>query len=205
MKKILLIFAALVAVLAVSTAWADDLNPPGWRGDDRTLHVEWSFGENNPNPMPDVLETTLTDPIATCAVAGEQPFTNYESEYLGRQGVYKYEDYIRIELSNFPDEFDYKLIWLQITYTEDEPYIITDPAATSRELEQLLDLGDGWFHATYSIIIEPNPPSEVIFISPIPCAQFVDQIVIDTICIPEPVTVCLLGLGALALLRKRRP
>ena len=36
-------------------------------------------------------------------------------------------------------------------------------------------------------------------------AEFVDQIVIDTICIPEPVTVCLLGLGALALLRKRRP
>ena len=27
---------------------------------------------------------------------------------------------------------------------------------------------------------------------------------IDTICVPEPTTICLLGLGALAMLRRRR-
>ena len=33
---------------------------------------------------------------------------------------------------------------------------------------------------------------------------FVDQLVVDTICIPEPATMSLLALGGLALLRRKR-
>ena len=37
-----------------------------------------------------------------------------------------------------------------------------------------------------------------------PAMIALDEIVIDTICIPEPATIALLGLGGLALIRRRR-
>ena len=48
--------------------------------------------------------------------------------------------------------------------------------------------------------IEPNPAFEIVRIDG---AVMVDEIVIDTICIPEPASLALLGLGGLALMRRR--
>jgi hypothetical protein len=52
------------------------------------------------------------------------------------------------------------------------------------------------------LIIRPNPNFEQIFIRPRDCQVFVDCITIETQCIPEPMTMGLLGLGSL-LLRRR--
>ena len=45
---------------------------------------------------------------------------------------------------------------------------------------------------------------EEIWIRPAECTTYIDELVIDTICVPEPATIFLLGLGGMALLRKRR-
>ena len=63
--------------------------------------------------------------------------------------------------------------------------------------------GDGWMHTTYYFEVEPNPDLEFIglFFTDLIA---VDQVVIDTICIPEPITISLLGLGGLVLIRRRK-
>ena len=60
-----------------------------------------------------------------------------------------------------------------------------------------------WYTYNYGLTIEPNPTSETVTITVPECAV-IDQIVVDTICIPEPGTLGLLVLGGLAVLRRRR-
>jgi len=59
-----------------------------------------------------------------------------------------------------------------------------------------------WYTYNYGLTIEPNPTSETITIT-VPECTVIDQIVVDTICIPEPASLGLLVLGSLALLRRR--
>ena len=67
-----------------------------------------------------------------------------------------------------------------------------------------IDLGDGWTLSKFLIVADIfNPDVEFLGLFPsLPIA--LDQIVIDTICIPEPITISLLGLGGLLLIRRRK-
>ena len=63
--------------------------------------------------------------------------------------------------------------------------------------------GDGWMHTKFYFEVEPNPDEEFFGVF-WEGAVAIDQVVIDTICIPEPITMSLLGLGGLLLIRRRK-
>jgi len=207
--KRLLVFAALVAVLAVSTAWAEDLNPPDWRGQENTTYQQWEFGDDSLSPAPDYASDPYPLQPPAMDIPDTWPNTVHLAEYLDMGGVWRLEspDDIWVTIQNYENENPLKYIWMQITYASEggtPPLVLTNPVYSANIVSDPVLLGEHWY-VTYDITIEPNPPSEVIVIQPDACTTYIDEIVIDTICIPEPVTVCLLGLGALALLRKRRP
>ncbi len=67
---------------------------------------------------------------------------------------------------------------------------------------------DGWVTEVLKFRLEPNPPWEILTMGEfISYPAYVDQVVIDTICIPEPGTLVLLAVGCVRLLvrpRRRR-
>ena len=196
----------MILFLMSSVVWADDLNQPTWRGLDRTTYQRWEFG-NSMNPTGPEADFSNTQGVASLTVAGDFPYTAWLAENGSAGGVWRFEDYISVEIANFNEAYPLKEIWIQLTYSAEfgeSPTVVTNPTASWVEEISKVALGDDYWHLTYSIGIEPNPSMETIYIQPRGCTMYLDELVIDTICIPEPATILLLGLGGLSLLRRRR-
>ena len=236
MKRLLKICLATVMVLAATApTQADDIFPPPWLGQDRTLYAgwdTWGFGLIAPG-----------DPIApdywdSNPSLGDSPegYTDvgatYLSEYTSSTGGGKRYDVIELTddfalyawLPNFPPD-DRKHVWVQITYapTDWDPVNETytqvpllgyyTPGGENVENLHFVDVslhGDGWVTEAYAFDIVPNPEEEILalgfqnFAGSSMYPGYVDQIVIDTICVPEPATAALLSLAGLTLIRRRR-
>jgi len=152
--------------------------------------------------------------IPTTAILGNFPGTDwYVSDPFGRDeyGIWVTESWIEVYVPNTGDTAPgtWKEIILQMTHDAGALYnyvarISTDPDAKELTLLEATLLPSGYMYARWGITIEPNPTGETIYIQPSFCSLYVDEIVVDTICIPEPATIALLGLGGLILLKRRR-
>jgi hypothetical protein len=214
MKKSL---ASLVVLLLISASASAvvlcDSDPAPFRGGVNTTLQTWGFDTNANPAFPNVVENPYGMPQVDL-VGGFAANTVWLDQDNGHQGVWVVDRSIYSDMvatvDNNPVRNAYKEIWLQITYSAQNGeapmiYVVPDGnlnAYAPMNLVSKTAVDNNYFHAVYSLTIRPNPNFEQIFIRPRDCQVYVDCITIETQCIPEPMTMGLLGLGSL-LLRRR--
>jgi len=209
------LLAVVVCVAVAAPALADDFLPPEWRGNENTTLQKWEFIDNQmtmippepgwgtPLPSTHVLEV-VPDPTHPEWIP-EDDATWYGS---GRQGIWPLSGHMDVMVDNFNPLNDWKVMWIQLTWHESvsgaKPQIegLTPPFTTQEivyESEQ--PLCGGWMHTAWEVWIMDNPPDETFQIYG---DVLVDELVVDTWCMPEPATLGLLSLGGLAMAAARR-
>ncbi|HSW46128.1 MAG TPA: PEP-CTERM sorting domain-containing protein [Phycisphaerae bacterium] len=208
----LMLVAGLVA--GVSPALGDDFSPPPWRGTSGSSWAQWEFNTagqpiaNPPNsgfyPAPDGGVLPYGTPTAQAHPGAGQ---SWQNSWDGRKGVWPLSGEIFIWMPNRPITNDYKDIQIQLTW---QPQAVGNVPVVGFSLNQFdpytwmteesRDPVGNWFHSIYKLRVHPNPTSEWLLITG---GINVDEVVVDTICVPEPATLGLLTIGGLALLRRR--
>ncbi len=201
-----LIVSVLLAAFLCATVLADDIVPPVWRGEENTTMQAWEFfDDQNPDP-PDMVDNPYGEPYAQIDNGGS-PW--WLPTHMGENGVWMVENDMTLYIPNYQVPNPLKLIYIQMTYQPGalqydpviridygQEYVYADPTQTQ-------ELGE-FYHSVWEARIQPNPESEWITIKPAFCKVYVSEVVVDTQCIPEPATICLLGLGSLLFLRRRK-
>jgi hypothetical protein len=192
-----LVAGVLVAVM-VFPALADDLRPPPWRGLPRTTFQQWEFMDPNPNPMPDLMMNPYGMPQT--GIIGHA----WMQDWDGRMGVWAFSGDLVTHIPNVPDHPDYtKELWIQLTWEPQGlrgPQVLVD--GLPGQLTGSVPVGPaGWLHSTWVVYLPYNPPMENVLIGG---DIMVDELVIDTRCVPEPTTLGLLAIGGLCALLRRK-
>lgn len=213
-----------------AAAVADDLPAfqPPWRGAPGSTYQRWEF-DNNDNPDPAEAFSEECPGELTWPTAISSPGADWGFQFTERSGIRLLDGFdnetITLDIDNCDVCNPCKEIWMQVTYfngefyqgqVDAEPLIsvlvdgatVQDLSANQTMTVETADWGS-WVVELYKFHIEPNPSHEQIVLcaasSELHC-KF-DQIVVDTICVPEPATLSLLATGCLVLpffFRRRR-
>jgi len=208
--RVRMLSGILICALLCSVSLALPSSNVWWdRSDSGASYAEWGF-DTGDNPItPENYDTPGTSPpeasiTVTGDVYGEAGW--YESGFLGRDGVWHGDlTEISLVMPNYPLPNEYKEIWVEVGFRGFLiDYSIDDPTSGITYLGQNEQwLPDGWKILNIGWQIVPNPASETIYMAFEDSGADVDYVTVDTICIPEPLSIFLLGLGALALRRRR--
>ncbi len=211
MKHAVKLVAVFTVISIISgSAIADDMFPAPFRGQFNTSWGMWEFD----TPADPAIYNDGLFPFGDPYV-DPQPGTGLDWYDVkdGRQGVWPLSGEMWVTLQNGPDTAPntFKDIWVQLTW---RPQNVTsrpimnirghseDPTYSEVILDPLneIDLENGWKHTTFHLLIFPNPSWETLMIEG---AIDLDEMVIDTQCVPEPASLAILGVGALFLLHRK--
>lgn len=207
---------------------------PAWRTDPAgqapTTYQKWTFDDASNPSAPEINNNPYGPALATITVTKLDVGSTFDgpagwySTYLGRSGVWV-GDTASAELTipNNPIANTYKEIWVEVGCRGHFPPDVMDPPSAGYGLgtgywivnptdsTYVDDLGftfttfsSGWRKLSFGFRIYPNPASETIGFTLLNSGADIDYITVDTICIPEPMTLVLLGLGGLFCTKLRR-
>ena len=216
MKKYLLLLVSFFFIFAAVPAQADDVLPPEWRGAPNSMWAEWDNW--NVDGSADTWVTWDNNyygliPPYSSLIWEVMP------EYEGRQDVVEVSghDELTFYMDNYDSPNPVKLVRVQITYFWFGPEPLGFDVWTEldgedtfypAELFEVCGHPDGWITAAYDFSIMPNPFEEWIGLKFNGYPAFIDQVVIDTVCVgsavPIPGAVWLLGSGLVGLVGLRR-
>lgn len=216
MKRLLV---SLVGLVIASLAIADDLVPPPWRVPGLPLPPtatvqEWTWDRGFQNPNDGTADQFLNEygipTVVHPGTAGPYPILPM---FEGREKVLCLDPGRRIEfkIPNVPHAppTAHKEVWMQITYFAGSgaplPVPIAPPGGSAGLIGHMPVPPGGWMHSTFSLTYPDCPPEEVLAITngtnnPV----YIDQVVIDTICVPEPASMAILGAGLVSILARRK-
>lgn len=208
--------ASAVAVLSLSTAsFADDLSPPPWRLNPGTTVQHWDFSGGPAGGAPDALP--YNNPYGVGAILTPLAPATLLPNFMGRNDVWDLNGTtggggLDFFVSNTGITTHQKNIWLQITYWSPVPPLPLGVNITSGSgpfnlvSTTTTPLPGGWFHELTVWNVGSCPQKEVVHLFPLGTAAFIDQVVIDTQCIPVPTpgAAATLALGGILAVRRRR-
>jgi hypothetical protein len=194
-----------------ATSYADVFLPPSWEGQERTTHQVWEFSTGDRDPVADEYIGPFDPRPASIRSA------SWRSLWEGREGVWEFSGIMEVPIVNFPEPLPEKIVWIQLTWMPNlggspavpnveawpltaDGQIAGDSVAAEVVFEQPVDQGP-WMHTAYEIRLRPNPEMEMVKINQ---WIYVDQVVIDTWCVPEPGAMAILLVGGVIAIRGRR-
>lgn len=200
--------ALLTLVSVAGTATADDLNPPAYRGANRSTSAEWDFDTDQPNPkiQPDGdLPVVVGDaapllngafpasaPHPSCGRSGGVSWTTVAGDtgYLGGPAG---TGAIACNVPNWIDTEPEKQLRVQVTYSGTRPTtaifgFLGVPGTSSTVTEVFVrrvadtspDLPPGASYYFEDWRVFPNPDWEQVVVF-LPAGTFLHQLVIDSI------------------------
>ena len=209
-------------LIVSATSFADDLNPPPWRGQWSTTVQYWEFYTPEPGPLvPDGPGPLIDDPVGA---PYEQPGYLPSTEVIvqpgpgmgwiefdpnsGREGIWPLSGIIDVVVDNHdPNPENEKWIWVQVTWRPQDAGEVPifenlDPPPVGDILPiEEIPCDNEWVHSTYFWKLDWNPPDERFTIGG---TIDVDELVIDTWCIPEPTILAMFVLGLPLVLKRSR-
>jgi hypothetical protein len=205
--KRLIIFLVLVVVGLSVPASAAVVSLGGWNeGDPCTTHQLWHFTPGHVTAIPGdgytAIPESVISPNPGAVGAGISPGNTWDSITNFTAQTYLS---INLVLPNYDVLNPLKVIWVDIgdAVVYDEDISISAIGHGIPSTDYICEILPGQGDAEFGVMIWPNPETEKIgmYFGP---GTVLDYVHVDTICIPEPATVALLGLGALSLLRRKR-
>lgn len=205
-----------LAVLALSApAFADDLSPPPWRFNPGTTVQHWDFTGGPGGGVPDALP--FNNPYGAGPLLSPLAPAQWLPTFMGRNDVWDLMSTgvaggLDFFIPNTGNGLNQKQLWLQITYWHPLPggppgVQVTSGSGPFTQLSSTITpLPGGWFHELSTWSVPICPQKEVVHIFPTSAALYIDQVVIDTQCIPipAPAAAAPLALAGLLAIRRRR-
>jgi hypothetical protein len=212
-KSVHLLVCVSLVLISATMAWSSDLAGAPWRGQPGTTLQEWKFGTDANPATPEVMNNPYGMPTASISVSMFGAGWLDQLPGMGTQTGYwdLGEGNITLNIANTPFPLPYKEIYVQVTYYRDinQAPSVTVPTAqfiSGKTLTvETVPTGGAWMLDQSIWRIEPNPTSEqVIITGATHWGSVVDQVVVDTICAPEPASLALLGVAGTMMLARRR-